>query len=106
MDSLVYRPRRCSREHRPGPEPPGSDIRVLGVDDFALRRRHAYATILVDLETRRPVDVPGLLAVQPGAVTLWLRGQIGCEAMAESTSRSTVVVTGAFGNVGASTVGA
>jgi UDP-glucose 4-epimerase len=50
--------------------------------------------------------VPALLAVQLGAVTLWLRGQIGCEAMAESTSHRTVVVTGAFGNVGVSTVGA
>lgn len=32
-------------------------LRVLGVDDFALRRRHCYATILIDAETRRRVDV-------------------------------------------------
>jgi hypothetical protein len=34
--------------------------RVLGVDDFARRRRHCHATILIDAETRRRVDVvPG-----------------------------------------------
>ncbi|MFF4864480.1 ISL3 family transposase [Streptomyces sp. NPDC001231] len=54
------------------PEAPIGKIRVLGVDDFALRKGDSYATILVDLETRRPVDVlPGRHA-EPLAA--WLKG--------------------------------
>jgi transposase len=31
--------------------------RVLGVDELALRKGRSYGTLLVDVETRRPVDI-------------------------------------------------
>jgi transposase len=50
--------------------------RVLGVDDLALRRRHRYATILIDAETRQRVDVlpeRGASALEPWRRTVSAR---------------------------------
>ena len=58
--------------------------RVLGIDDFALRRGLVYATVLIDAETGRRVDVmQGLTA---GVVGDWLREHPGVEVVCRDGS--------------------
>ncbi|MGW1997624.1 ISL3 family transposase [Embleya sp. NPDC001921] len=45
------------RRVRELPDPPASSVRVPGVDEFAFRKGRTYGTVLVDMETRRPVDL-------------------------------------------------
>jgi transposase len=51
--------------------------RVLGIDDWAIRKGHSYATVLVDLELHRVIDL--LPDRKPETVATWLQFHPGIE---------------------------
>lgn len=71
-DTLLRRVQQFEGESAPPP-------RVVGVDDWALRKGHCYGTILIDLERGRVID---LLSGRDGeAVKAWLKEHPGVEVI-------------------------
>ena len=65
------------RQLRASPLQDAPTPRALGVDDWAIRKGQSYATILVDLERGRVVDL--LADRAPDTLAAWLRAHPGVE---------------------------
>jgi len=53
------------------PDPPVGQVSVLGIDDWAKRKGHSYATLLINMETGQPIDI--LEDRNPDIVAQWMR---------------------------------
>ena len=82
--SLPTSPATLLRRIRRMPEPPGAKPRVVGVDDWALRKGTRYGTLLVDQETRRPTDMLPERTAEP--LIAWLKQQPQIEVITRDRS--------------------
>ena len=66
------------------PESASATPRVPGIDEFALRKGHVYATVPVDIETRRVVDLLPDRTIE--TVSAWLAPHPGVEVIRRDRS--------------------
>ena len=61
------------------PDPEAGAVTIVGIDDFAFRRGRDYGTILIDVETGRPVDL--LRDREAATVADWLKEHPGIKVI-------------------------
>ncbi|GII96076.1 ISL3 family transposase [Sinosporangium siamense] len=75
------------------PDPVTEPVTVLGIDEWAKRKGHSHATLLVDMATRRPIDV--LDGCGTATVTAWLRRHPGIEVICRDRAGAFAEAAGA-----------